>query len=52
MQKAQNIRKRKEDIKSIKYGNIVEPDPKGGVVEIDDTQEEDPEVIDDERNES
>lgn len=48
MQRAQSVRKKKEDIKSIKYGNIVEPDPKGGVVEIDDTQEEDPEVIDDE----
>jgi hypothetical protein len=48
MQKAQSIRKRKEDIKSIKYGNIVEPDPKGGVVEVDDIQEEDLEVIDDE----
>ena len=34
-----------KDIKSIKYGNFVEPDPKG-VVETEDHIEQDLEVVD------
>ena len=48
--KSQMIQKKKADIKSIKYGNFVEPDPKGvvetGTVEIGDRIEQDLEVVD------
>ena len=44
---AQMIQKKKQDIKSIKYGNISVPDPKN-VVETEDSVEKDLEVIEDE----
>ena len=44
MQKAELISKKRKDIKSIKYGNFVEPDPTG-VVETEDHIEEDLEIV-------
>lgn len=46
MQRAQMIQKKKKDIKSIKYGNIVEPDPKVVTGESEDIIEKDLEVVD------
>ena len=46
--KSQVIQKRKKDIKSLQYGNIVVPDPKNGVVETEDSVEQDLEVVEDE----
>ena len=48
IQKAQVTQKKKKDIKSLQYGNIVVPDPKGGVIETEDSIEQDLEVVEDE----
>ena len=48
MQKAQTTRKKKKDIKSLQYGNMVVPDPKNGVIETEDSVEQDLEVVEDE----
>ena len=48
VQKAQVMQKRKKDIKSLQYGNEVVPDPKGGVIETEDSIEQDLEVVEDE----
>ena len=45
IQRAELVSKKRKDIKSIKYGNFVEPDPKG-VVETEDHIEQDLEVVD------
>ena len=46
--KAQQIRKKKKDIQSIKNGNFVEPDPKNVILETKDEQVDDLEVVEDE----
>lgn len=45
IQRAELVSKKRKDIKSIKYGNFVEPDP-AGVVETEDHIEQDLEVVD------
>lgn len=45
MARAQVLQKKRKDIKNIKYGNVVEPDPKVVTGEIIDETVADPEVV-------
>lgn len=47
MQRAKMVKKKKKDIQSIRYGNVVVPDPVS-TVETEDVIEKDLEVVDDE----